>query len=83
MDTLTIVLYSLSQWSEYAGQPDESFARKSVYSRPDTGCKSGVRARIYITSYPGRIGFTQYPNTIVVRSVVSCLYVWSILLTYF
>ena len=28
MDTLTIVLYSLGQWSEYAGHPDESLARK-------------------------------------------------------
>ena len=26
MDTLTIVLYSLGQWSEYAGHPDESLA---------------------------------------------------------
>ena len=56
MNALTIVLYSLGQWSEYAGHPNESLARKSVYSRPVTGCKSGVRARIYTAS--------NKPNTI-------------------
>ena len=63
------LLYSTrsGQWSEYAGHPDESLAKTSVYSRPVTGCKSGVRARIYTASHK--------PNTIVVRSVVvSC---WS------
>ena len=77
MDTLTIVLYSLSQWSEYAGHP------MSVYWPPVTGCKSGVRARIYTASHK--------PNTIVVRSVVvscwSCIrmlnFVSGGLLTYF
>ena len=28
MATFTIVLYSLGQWSEYVGHPDESLARK-------------------------------------------------------
>ena len=28
MATFTIVLYSLGQWSEYAGHPDESLARR-------------------------------------------------------
>ena len=30
MDTLTVVLSSLDQWSEYAGHPDESLARKCL-----------------------------------------------------
>ena len=83
MDTLTIILYSLGQRSEYVGHPDESLARKSVYSWPVTGCKSRVRAWIYTVSHK--------PNTIVVRSVVvscwSCTYMLNFvsggLLTYF
>ena len=83
MDTLAIVLYSLGQWSEYAGHPDETLARQSVYSRPVTQCKSGVNARVYTASHK--------PNTIVVRSVVvscwSCIrmlnFVSGGLLTYF
>ena len=29
MATFTIVLYSLGQWQEYAGHPDESLAREN------------------------------------------------------
>ena len=47
MNTLTVVLYWLSQGSNYTGLPKESLARESVYSKPVTGCKSEVRARIY------------------------------------
>ena len=35
MDSLTIVLHSLSQWSEYEGPP-MSHSLESVYSRPVT-----------------------------------------------
>ena len=31
--------------------PNMSLARESVYSRPVTGCKSELRARIYMTSH--------------------------------
>ena len=46
-------LYSihLVKGFDHAGHPDESLARKSVYSLPATGCKSGVRARIYAASH--------------------------------
>ena len=46
MNSLSIVLYSLSQdsGSDYVGHPDESLARESVYSWSVTGCKSGVRS---------------------------------------
>ena len=51
MNTLSIVLYSLGQGSDCVGHPNESFARESVYSQPVTGCKSGMRVRIYETSH--------------------------------
>ena len=69
MDSLTIVLHSLSQWSEYEGPPDESLARKCLLTA-SYRCKPWVTARIYIASHK--------TNTIVVRSVVvsysSCTY---------
>ena len=37
--------------SDYAGHPDKSFARGSVYSRPVIRCKSRVWARIYMASH--------------------------------
>ena len=62
---------SVNARSEYAGHPDETLARQSVHSQPVTGCKSGVRARIYTASHK--------PYTIVVGSLVvscwSCTYV--------
>ena len=42
MNTLPIVLYSLSQG--FRPHPDESLARESVYSWPVTGRKSEVRS---------------------------------------
>ena len=76
---------TLLAWSmvRVRGSSDETLARKSAYSWPVTGCKSGVRARIYTASHK--------PNTIVVRSlVVSCwscirmlIFVSGGLLTYF
>ena len=47
MDTLIIVLYLLSQWSEYVGHPDQSLARKCHGQLQDVR-KSGVRARVYM-----------------------------------
>ena len=44
---------------------DESLSREGVYSRPGTGCKSGVRARIWTASHK--------PRTML-RSAVNC---WS------
>ena len=46
-------LYSihLVKGFDYAGHPEESLARKSVYLQPVTGCKSGVRAMIYAASH--------------------------------
>ena len=31
--------------------PSESLARESIYSQPVTGCKFGVRAKIYMASH--------------------------------
>ena len=35
---------------DYVGYSDESLAGESIYSQPVTGCKSRMRARIYIAS---------------------------------
>ena len=85
MNTLSIIcklLYSLGQGTDYAGHPDESLARQSVYSRPVTGCKSGVKARVYTQ-------FKRHPTSPIPFVVVSCLsytllnFVSGSLLTYF
>ena len=45
MNILPIVLYSLGQGSDYAGHPMSHLLMVVI------GCKSGVRARIYMASH--------------------------------
>ena len=66
MNTLSIVLHSLGQGTNYAGHPDESLARESVYSRPVTGCKSGVRGWVYTQ-------FTRHSTSPILSVVVNWL----------
>ena len=51
--------------------PMRSLARENVYSQPVTGCKCGVRARIYLASYK--------PNTVGEICAVRC---WSYFVTF-
>ena len=43
----TVPIVHLVKDSDYAGHPMSHLSKESVYSWPVTGCKSGVRVRIY------------------------------------
>ena len=59
--------------SDYAGHPNESLARESVYSRLITGCKSRVKVRIYMVSHkPNTVGEICCPQLLVYTYAQFC-----------
>ena len=51
---LTLYSTHLVNGSDHTGHPDESLARESIFSQPDTGCK--FKVKIYMAS--------NKPNTV-------------------